>query len=62
MLDIARRQVFALGIAHPHTETLQVLREEIDKLESQGVALIAVARLIELQNRSNESWHAFLSP
>jgi polysaccharide deacetylase 2 family uncharacterized protein YibQ len=61
LLDIARRQGFALGIAHPHTETLQVLREEINKLESQGVALITVARLIELQNRRDESWHAFLS-
>ena len=61
LLDIARRQGFALGIAHPRTETLQVLREEIDRLESQGVALITVAHLIELQNRSNESWQAFLS-
>jgi polysaccharide deacetylase 2 family uncharacterized protein YibQ len=62
LLDIARRQGFALGIAHPRTQTLQVLREEIDRLESQGVVLITVAHLIELQNRSNESWQAFLSP
>jgi len=61
LLDIARRQGFALGIAHPRTQTLQVLREEIEKLESQGVVLITVARLIELQNRSIESWQAFLS-
>ena len=61
LLDIARRQGFALGIAHPREQTLQVLREEIEKLESQGVELITVARLIELQNRKNESWHAFLS-
>jgi len=61
LLGIARKQGFALGIAHPRTQTLQVLREEIDKLESQGVELITVTRLIELQNRSNESWQAFLS-
>ena len=61
LLDIARRQGTALGIGHPHAATLEVLRDEIGNLETQGVELIPVARLIELQNRRNRSWHAFLS-
>jgi polysaccharide deacetylase 2 family uncharacterized protein YibQ len=61
LLDIARRQGTALGIGHPHAATLEVLRDEIGKLESQGVELIPVARLIELQNTRNRSWYTFLS-
>ena len=61
LLDIARKQGAALGIGHPHAATLQVLREEIENLEIQGVELIPVARLIAMQNRRNESWHAYLS-
>ena len=61
LLDIARRQGTALGIGHPHASTLEVLRDEIGKLESQGVELIPVARLIELQNTRNRSWYTFLS-
>ena len=60
-LDIARRQGVALGIGHPHAATLQVLREEIGNLKSQGVELMPAASLIELQNRRNEAWHAYLS-
>ena len=61
LLQIARRQGTALGIGHPHEATLEVLRDEIGKLEKQGVKLIPVARLIELQHRRNKSWHAYLS-
>jgi len=61
LLDIARMQGVALGIGHPHAVTLQVLREEIGSLATQGVELMPVARLIELQNRRNEAWHTFLS-
>ena len=61
LLEMARRQGTALGIGHPHEATLEVLRDEIGRLEKQGVELIPVARLIELQNRRNKSWHVYLS-
>ena len=61
LLDVARRQGTALGIGHPHATTLMVLREEIGKLEAEGIELIPVARLIALKNRGSGSWQALLS-
>ena len=61
LLDVARRQGTALGIGHPHETTLMVLQEEIEKLETEGVELIPVARLIALKNRRSGSWQALLS-
>jgi len=61
LLDTARRQGTALGIGHPHAATLQILREEIDNLHTQGIALMPVAHLIELQNRRDRLWQASLS-
>ena len=49
MVNLAKRQGFALGIAHPRKLTLNILRNELGRLEDYGVELITVSAMIELQ-------------
>jgi len=61
LLAEARREGTALGIGHPRPATLQVLGEELAHLEEQGIQLIPVARLIEIQANRRSTWQASLS-
>jgi polysaccharide deacetylase 2 family uncharacterized protein YibQ len=56
LLDTARRQGTALGIAHPYPETLEVLAEELETLGEQGIRLVPVSRLIVLRNERRLAW------
>jgi hypothetical protein len=55
----ARTQGGAIGIAHPYPQTLAVLREELPKLEAQGIDLVPVSELV---NTGRPLWHAYSSP
>ena len=61
LLEIARREGTALGIGHPHPATLAVLEEELAQLAGQGIQLLPVSRLIELQNERRLAWQTPLS-
>jgi hypothetical protein len=61
LLDMARREGTALGIGHPHAQTLAVLRQELSRLDDYNIALVSVSRLIEIENRKKELWRASLS-
>lgn len=41
----------AVGIGHPYTETLQVLEEELPRLEEHGVVLVPVSALLSSPER-----------
>ena len=58
LLEIARREGTALGIGHPYPATLAVLEEELSQLAGQGIQLLPVSRLIELQNERRLAWQA----
>jgi len=58
LVAIARRDGTALGIGHPLGLTLDVLTEELGRLDSYGVQLLPVSRLIELQQYRRLAWHA----
>ena len=49
LIGAARSGGFAVGIGHPHAETLQVLRAEIPRLIAAGVRFVTVSELIALR-------------
>ncbi|MCG6945989.1 MAG: divergent polysaccharide deacetylase family protein [Deltaproteobacteria bacterium] len=46
LIELARLKGGAIGIAHPHKVTLEVLRREIPKLSGKGVELVPVSQLV----------------
>ncbi len=61
LLDIARREGSALGIGHPHAETLAVLWQELARLDDYNIQLVPVSRLIKIEHRRLGVWQASLS-
>ncbi|MEZ5541189.1 MAG: divergent polysaccharide deacetylase family protein [Pseudomonadota bacterium] len=58
LVSTARREGTALGIGHPHPATLEVLLQELGRLDAHGVQLVPVAQLIERQSNRQLAWHA----
>ncbi|HOP18054.1 MAG TPA: divergent polysaccharide deacetylase family protein [Gammaproteobacteria bacterium] len=61
LIDKARRRGSAIGIGHPHPQTLDVLAEVLPQWAAQGIELVPVSRLVENQG-SKRIWHACSSP
>jgi polysaccharide deacetylase 2 family uncharacterized protein YibQ len=61
LLEIARRDGTALGIGHPHAQTLAVLRQELNRLDDYHIELVSVGRLIEIEQGKRDLWRASLS-
>jgi polysaccharide deacetylase 2 family uncharacterized protein YibQ len=60
LLKAAKRYGTALAIGHPYLSTLKVLQEQLPILEQQGVKLVSVSELIQLQQEST-TWQASAS-
>lgn len=61
LLKIAREQGLAAAIAHPYPQTLALLEERLPLLEAEGVRLVSIGELLELQQR-RQTWQASSSP
>lgn len=55
LLERARQQGFAVGIGHPYTQTVQVLRRVLSRLKSENIRLISASAMIKLQQR-RKAW------
>lgn len=53
---------YAVAIGHPYPETIQFLRDNIHLLAANGVLLVPVSRLLEINERRRHTWQASLSP
>jgi polysaccharide deacetylase 2 family uncharacterized protein YibQ len=60
LVQLARREGAALGIGHPHPDTLALLEGTLGSLENYGVRLVPVSRLIDLQQGRVGRWQASL--
>ncbi|MEE9421619.1 MAG: divergent polysaccharide deacetylase family protein [Gammaproteobacteria bacterium] len=60
LIKSAKKYGTALAIGHPYRSTLKVLQEQLPVLEQQGVKLVAVSELIQLQQEST-TWQASAS-
>ncbi|MFH1689170.1 MAG: divergent polysaccharide deacetylase family protein [Candidatus Eisenbacteria bacterium] len=47
LVAVARKLGVAVGIGHPHPETLRVLRKALPELESEGIELVFVSELVK---------------
>ncbi len=61
LLRLAGQRGSALAIGHPYPETLQVLADELPRLESRGIELVPASRLTMINLRRN-LWQASSSP
>jgi len=61
LLDIARSEGTALGIGHPHPETLAVLARELSRMDDYNIQVVPVSRLIEIRNAGERPWQVSLS-
>ncbi len=52
LVALARRRGTALGIGHPHPETLEVLEAELPRLARRGIRLVGLRELIALRDQA----------
>lgn len=57
LLRIAKKHGNGVAIAHPHSVTLKVLREELPKLKEQKITIASLDTSI--RNQSPKNWHKF---
>jgi len=47
LIDLSQKNGNAIGIGHPHPETIQAIRESLPSLRENGVELVPVSSLLE---------------
>jgi polysaccharide deacetylase 2 family uncharacterized protein YibQ len=66
LINIARKDGYALGIGHPYKATLELLESELPQLAAEGIMLVSVEDLIGRASvagkREEERWQARISP
>jgi polysaccharide deacetylase 2 family uncharacterized protein YibQ len=51
LVEVARKLGGAVGLGHPHPETLRVLRKKLPELERDGVELVFVSELVKWEGQ-----------
>ncbi len=58
LLHLARKHGSAVAIGHPHVQTLALLERRLPRLRRQGIELVPVAKVIEIQQEEAQTWQA----
>lgn len=61
LIQYAHEHGDAIGIGHPHPETLRVLSQRLPQLAAQHVRLVPVSEIV-YQRNGGDTWQASLSP
>lgn len=61
LVELARKQGYAVGIGHPYPQTVEVLQRVLSDLKNENIRLISASAMIELQQR-RKSWPEPSSP
>lgn len=62
LLRLARKHGSAVAIGHPHAQTLALLERRLPGLQRQGIDLVPVAHVIDIQQKDPQTWQASWSP
>ena len=62
LLKIARQHGRAVGIAHPYPQSVQYLKANLPLLEKQGIRLVPLTHILQLQELANINQQAELQP
>ena len=61
LVALAIERGSAVGIGHPYPETIEVLAEELQRIDDQGIRLVPLSQLTETDRRK-KPWHASSFP
>ena len=53
LIAIAKKEGTALAIAHPHSNTIEILSKFLENIDKYGVKLIGIKSLIKIRNKKN---------
>lgn len=62
LIRIAKEQGSAIGIAHPHPETITTLATLLPRLSEHGVKLISIREMLQINSPEVLSWQSSSSP
>jgi polysaccharide deacetylase 2 family uncharacterized protein YibQ len=62
LLRLARKHGSAVAIGHPHAQTLALLERRLPGLQAEGIELVPVAHVIDIQQEDPQTWQASWSP
>lgn len=63
LLEIAREKGAAIGIGHPHPQTIEILARLLPRLEQEDIQLVSIREILETRSREVSSWQQLsLSP
>jgi len=61
LLDLAKKNGYAIAIGHPSETTLSILEEQLLHLDERGVQLAPISIILEQAKGRNKIWQASLS-
>ncbi|MDZ7735431.1 MAG: divergent polysaccharide deacetylase family protein [Gammaproteobacteria bacterium] len=61
LVETARRKGTAIGIGHPHPQTIRILAALLPELEHNGIQLVSIREIMKTRSREVFSWQQLSS-